>query len=131
MIGVRQVPHEVRTQHTDRILDSSELRQDSYLDSMSRKEQIYQEPHANQLLVSQQKLNTMTSQSKAFFNPANKDNVMLEKIFDQLDVNGRGRIRSYEVYLCNLKADQKNLIHEILEGVDEDGMFQSMDFDTF
>ena len=73
----------------------------------------------------------MKGQSGVFFNPANKDNIMLEKIFDELDVNNKGKVRSYDVYLSNLKADQKNLIHEILEDADQDGVFRSMDFETF
>jgi hypothetical protein len=73
----------------------------------------------------------MKSRSGIFFNPVNQDNVMLEKIFDQLDVNRKGRVRSYDVYLSNLKAEQKNLIHEILEDADQGSQFQSMDFEAF
>lgn len=78
----------------------------------------YNNPQRNPTTVSQAKVERMKSQSGIFFNPANQDNVMLEKIFDKLDANGKGKIRSYDVYLSNLKADQKNLLHEILEDAD-------------
>jgi hypothetical protein len=73
----------------------------------------------------------MKSRTGPFFNPMNSDNKMLEKLFDQLDNEGRGKIRSYDVYLSSLRAEQKNLIHGILEEVDNGGMFMSMDFEIF
>ena len=71
------------------------------------------------------------SKSGLFFNPHNQENKTLQRLFDILDVENRGKIRSYDVYLSTLRPDQKNLVHEILEEVDKDGMFVSMDFDMF
>lgn len=85
----------------------------------------------NNTTVSKNKVFQLKSKSGVFFNPHNEDNLMLEKIFDKLDNEGKGKIRSYDVYLSNLRVEQKNLIHGILEGVNNGGMFVSMDFEMF
>ena len=81
--------------------------------------------------VSKTKRTSIKSKSGVFFNPHNEDNVMLEKIFDVLDRDGKGVIRSYDVYLSKLGAEEKNLIHEILEDANSGGNFAVMDYEGF
>jgi hypothetical protein len=60
-----------------------------------------------------------------------KDQVKIRYIFDKLDYEFNGQIRSYDVYLSDLPSDVKNGIHAVLSARDSKDSFQPFDHTQF
>lgn len=60
-----------------------------------------------------------------------KQDEIIKNIFDRLDYEGGGVVRSYDVYLSDLPSDTKNVLQVILSDQDDRESFKSFDLEDF
>lgn len=71
------------------------------------------------------------SSKKPVISDVSEPEAKAKKLFNRLDYEGGGVVRSYDVYLSDLPSETKNLLQALLSRYDEKEGFKAFDFEAF